>query len=84
MIFQKIFHEIQQQHIQKNANMVLFSGYLLPTYYSGIKKEHMNVRNNIGLFDVSHMGEFIISGNDSMKFLNYITTLNPSKSGCPI
>ena len=65
---------LYKQHIQKNGNMVPFSGYLLPTYYSGIKKEHMNVRNNIGLFDVSHMGEFIISGNDSMKFLNYVTT----------
>ena len=52
--------------------MVDFAGFKMPIQYSGITAEHLNVRNNVGVFDVSHMGEFIISGPDSTQFLNYI------------
>jgi aminomethyltransferase len=52
---------------------VNFGGYLLPTHYSGINLEHHAVRTDAGLFDVSHMGEFIISGADAEKFLQKMT-----------
>ncbi len=55
--------------------MVPFAGYLLPVQYeSGIKAEHENVRTRAGLFDVSHMGEFILEGNDALATLNYLLT----------
>ena len=53
------------RHIELGGNMVSFGGYLLPTHYSGINLEHLGVRSKAGLFDVSHMGEFIISGSDA-------------------
>ena len=56
--------------------MVDFAGYKMPLQYNGITIEHLNVRNNVGIFDVSHMGEFIISGPESTKFLNYICSNN--------
>lgn len=52
--------------------MVDFAGFKMPIQYSGITAEHLNVRHNVGIFDVSHMGEFIISGPESTQFLNYI------------
>ena len=65
---------LYNRHLENNGNMVSFAGYLLPTHYTGIKSEHFAVRNNAGLFDVSHMGEITISGKDSFDFLQYITT----------
>ena len=52
--------------------MVDFAGYKMPIQYTGITSEHLNVRDNVGIFDVSHMGEFIIYGPESEQFLNYI------------
>ena len=54
--------ELYDSHISLGGNMVSFGGFLLPTHYSGINHEHEIVRSKVGLFDVSHMGEFIISG----------------------
>ena len=55
--------------------MVPFAGYLLPVQYeNGIRAEHENVRTRAGLFDVSHMGEFLLEGNDALKNLNYLLT----------
>jgi len=51
----------------------------MPIWYSSIKDEHSTVRNNIGMFDVSHMGEIIVEGKDALKFLQYITTNDISK-----
>ena len=53
--------------------MVSFGGYLMPIYYTSIIQEHNSVRNNAGLFDVSHMGEFHLSGPDSESFLQKMT-----------
>lgn len=53
--------------------MVDFAGYRMPIQYSGILAEHLAVRKTCGIFDVSHMGEFIVSGVGSEKFLNYLT-----------
>ena len=60
-------------HIDLGGNMILFGGFLLPSHYSGINHEHMIVRSKAGLFDVSHMGEFIISGTDAETFLQKVT-----------
>ena len=66
-------------HRENSNNIVPFSGFLLPTYYSGIVDEHLCVRKSAGLFDVSHMGEFIISGKEADKFLQLVTINDVSK-----
>ena len=52
-----------------NANIVDFHGFELPIWYSNIKSEHIATREGAGIFDVSHMGEFFVSGENSKKFL---------------
>ena len=64
---------LYENHIEYNAKMIDFSGYLMPINYpDGIKNEYNAVRNNVGMFDVSHMGVFKVSGKKSMEFLNNI------------
>ena len=50
----------------------------MPIQYEGIF-EHINVRSNVGIFDVSHMGEFFVDGNESLEFLNYVCSNNIKK-----
>ena len=64
---------LYDRHIELGGNVMNFGGYLLPTQYSGIKQEHNAVRSKAGLFDVSHMGEFIVSGPNAESFLNKMT-----------
>jgi aminomethyltransferase len=59
-------------HISLGAKMVEFAGYNMPIQYDGVKAEHLSVRNSLGVFDVSHMGEFFISGEKSTEFLQSI------------
>ena len=54
--------------------MVPYSGFEMPVSYSGLKEEHHAVRNDVGMFDVSHMGEFIVKGPDALILLQYITS----------
>jgi len=54
--------------------MVEFAGYNMPVQYEGVKTEHHTVRNEVGVFDVSHMGEVFVTGKNSLDFLQYITT----------
>ena len=54
--------------------MVPYSGFEMPVSYSGLKEEHNAVRNHVGMFDVSHMGEFIVKGPNALCFLQYITS----------
>ena len=61
-------------HIAAGAKMVPFAGYIMPVEYFGITEEHLNVRNNIGVFDVSHMGEFWVTGPSSLEYLQHITS----------
>ena len=62
-------------HAALGAKMVPFAGYLMPVHYpSGITAEHHAVRKSAGLFDVSHMGEFIVTGPGAVDFVNYVTT----------
>jgi aminomethyltransferase len=66
------FHAI---HVALGAKMVPFAGYDMPVQYpSGITIEHKNVRAHFGVFDVSHMGEFEITGPDAVAFVDYVTT----------
>lgn len=66
-------------HINLGAKMVPFAGYNMPLYYSSIKEEHLAVRNNAGVFDVSHMGEFIIEGNNVEELIQHISSNDISK-----
>jgi aminomethyltransferase len=73
---------LYDKHVNLNARMVEFFDYEMPIQYTSIVEEHNAVRNSCGMFDVSHMGEFIITGKDAGSFLNYMTindvsTLNP-------
>ena len=62
-------------HAELGAKLVPFAGYLMPVQYpSGITAEHNAVRKHAGLFDVSHMGEFIVRGHGALEFVNYVTT----------
>ncbi len=61
-------------HIAAGAKMVPFAGYNMPVEYFGITEEHINVREKVGVFDVSHMGEFWVTGPSSMEYLQYITS----------
>ena len=59
--------------------MVEFAGYYMPISYTGINEEHQAVRNNAGVFDVSHMGEFILKGSDALDLIQRVTTNDASK-----
>ena len=66
-------------HETLGGKMVEFSGYNMPVQYQGVKSEHHTVRNEVGVFDVSHMGEVFVSGKKALDFLQYITTNDVSK-----
>lgn len=66
------------EHIRLNARMVEFGGWEMPVQYTGIIDEHRAVRERAGIFDVSHMGEFWVSGRDALAFLQYVTTADVS------
>lgn len=65
-------------HQKLNAKIVEFAGYQMPIQYSSIIAEHKAVRNSVGVFDVSHMGEIFIRGNKALDFVNYITVNDAS------
>jgi len=64
---------LYQEHISLNSKMVQFAGFDMPIQYSGIIHEHHAVRKACGIFDVSHMGEFMVSGEGAESFLNRMT-----------
>ncbi|HVW59136.1 MAG TPA: glycine cleavage system aminomethyltransferase GcvT [Puia sp.] len=66
-------------HIALGAKMVEFAGYNMPISYTGINEEHQAVRNNAGIFDVSHMGEFILKGEHALDLIQRVTTNDASK-----
>jgi aminomethyltransferase len=63
-------------HKAAGAKMVPFAGFHMPVHYKGITAEHLAVRENVGLFDLSHMGEFEVTGTDALAFLQKTTTNN--------
>jgi aminomethyltransferase len=64
---------LYEQHVQAKAKMISFAGWQLPAFYTTVLQEHRCVREQVGLFDVSHMGEFWVSGADAAQFLQYVT-----------
>ena len=67
------------KHIALGAKMAEFAGFNMPISYSGINEEHASVRNNAGVFDVSHVGEFIVKGPHALDLIQRITTNDAAK-----
>lgn len=65
--------QLYEMHL-KTAKITVFAGFEMPLYYKDIAPEHLAVRNNVGIFDISHMGRATVSGADSERFLNYVIT----------
>lgn len=70
---------LTQKHIALGAKMVDFAGYNMPVSYKGISEEHKTVRQGVGVFDVSHMGEFIVRGKEALELVQKVTTNDASK-----
>jgi len=68
-----------EKHIALGAKMAEFAGYNMPISYTGINDEHAAVRNNVGIFDVTHMGEFILKGADALDLIQRVTSNDASK-----
>ena len=66
-------------HVSLGAKMAEFAGYNMPISYAGINDEHHTVRSNAGIFDVSHMGEFILKGEHALELIQRVTTNDASK-----
>lgn len=70
---------LTQKHIELGAKMAEFAGYNMPISYSGIIEEHHGVRKRVGVFDVSHMGEFIVKGKQALDLVQAISSNDASK-----
>src|SRR5215204_1444546 len=68
-----------KKHQELGAKMAEFAGYLMPISYTGINDEHNAVRKNAGVFDVCHMGEFILKGENALDLIQRVTTNDASK-----
>jgi len=66
-------------HVKLGAKIIEFAGWMMPVSYSSIIDEHKTVRENVGLFDVSHMGEVYVTGSDSLAFLNKLVPQDVAK-----
>lgn len=70
---------LSEIHTRLNAKMIPFAGYLMPVQYEGINTEHETVRNAVGMFDVSHMGEFILKGEGALDLIQRVTSNDAAK-----
>jgi aminomethyltransferase len=70
---------LTSKHIALGAKMVPFAGYNMPVQYAGINAEHETVRKGVGVFDVSHMGEFILKGENALALIQKVTSNDASK-----
>ncbi|MFN8437183.1 MAG: glycine cleavage system aminomethyltransferase GcvT [Cytophagales bacterium] len=70
---------LHDKHVALGAKIVPFAGYEMPVRYSSDLEEHHLIRNNVGLFDVSHMGEFWVEGPNALKLIQYVTSNDASK-----
>ncbi|MCE3226915.1 MAG: gcvT [Bacteroidetes bacterium] len=70
---------LTQKHIALGAKMVPFAGYNMPVSYTGLNEEHLTVRNGVGVFDVSHMGEFRLKGDKALDLIQQVTSNDASK-----
>jgi len=71
--------QLSEVHSRSAAKMVEFAGWEMPLWYTSITDEHLAVRNNVGIFDVSHMGEILVTGRESLQFVNYVTANDVAK-----
>ncbi len=70
---------LHETHEALGAKMVPFAGYIMPVSYTSISQEHLSVRNKAGIFDVSHMGEFIVKGKEALNLIQHISSNNVAK-----
>ncbi len=71
---------LHEEHVRLNARLVPFGGFAMPVGYpTGIRAEHKAVRDAAGLFDVSHMGEFSVTGPQALDLVSYVTTNDPAR-----
>jgi aminomethyltransferase len=70
---------LYEEHVRRSAKMISFGGWLMPVQYTSIVEEHQAVRNNVGIFDISHMGQLIVSGPAAAGWLNVMLTNNIDK-----
>ncbi|MGH7984255.1 MAG: glycine cleavage system aminomethyltransferase GcvT [Candidatus Udaeobacter sp.] len=70
---------LYDEHVRLGAKMVSFASWLMPVQYTSIVQEHQTVRNNVGIFDISHMGQFIVEGAGAREWLNAMLTNNIDK-----
>ena len=70
---------LKDKHIELGAKMVPFAGFMMPLQYTGLTDEHLNVRSNVGVFDVSHMGEFMVTGDGALDLIQRITSNDVAK-----
>lgn len=70
---------LHQQHLEEKAKMIPFAGFEMPVSYTSINEEHLEVRNNCGVFDVSHMGEFRLKGTQAKALLDRVCSNDISK-----
>jgi aminomethyltransferase len=70
---------LNDTHVSLGAKMVPFAGYMMPVSYEGINTEHETVRTKVGVFDVSHMGEFILKGDRALDLIQRVTSNDASK-----
>src|SRR5678815_5205155 len=73
------FVPLNHVHEKLGGKMVPFAGFNMPVRYSSDLEEHMTVRNGVGVFDVSHMGEFILKGPNALDLIQRVTTNDASK-----
>src|SRR5437867_12162816 len=67
---------LYDEHVRRGAKMVPFAGWLMPVQYTSIVEEHQAVRKDVGMFDISHMGQFIVGGAAGRDWLNRMLTNN--------
>jgi aminomethyltransferase len=70
---------LYQEHVRRGAKIIPFGGWLMPVQYTSIMEEHQAVRNSVGIFDISHMGQLIVEGTGAGAWLNTILTNNIDK-----
>ena len=70
---------LHSTHEALGAKMIPFAGYMMPVQYEGVNSEHQTVRNNLGVFDVSHMGEFLIEGPNALDLIQSVSSNDASK-----
>src|SRR5881397_146130 len=70
---------LYEEHVRRRAKIISFGSWLMPVQYTSIVEEHQAVRNNVGIFDISHMGQLLVSGPAARGWLNTMLTNNIDK-----